>query len=99
MDFDEIKDKLVLKTLHTSYNYGKGGKSIDTIFYRKPFNANNLIIILEGDVNNNFDVYSVSFDLDDVELLSLNKEHGLLVQSKGELFPFEYKDLVNVKVI
>lgn len=87
MNFDDLSDKLsVLKKLHVSKS-----KNEVVVFYKKPYNANCLLVWID-------DVHAIRFDLEDVSLLSLNSKYGLLVQYIGKIYPFKFSSIVNLEV-
>lgn len=85
--FEEIREFLInLKILQFADSHNKEEK---TIFYI-PSSANNIKITLDDD-------NSVSFNLDEVELLSLSP-NGILIQHLGEMYPFELFKIKNIEV-
>ena len=85
--FEEIRECLInLKILQFADSHNEEEK---TIFY-VPSSANNVKITLDDD-------NSVSFNLEEVELLSLSP-NGVLIQHLGEMYPFELFKIKNIRV-
>lgn len=86
MEYDQLKEKIVLKKLHVSYE-----KEEETIFYKKPYTKQELTIITLDDKKH-------KFDLEQVTHLSLNNFYGLLIQLNNKSCSFHLKNIQNIMV-